>query len=147
MAADLKRYSLIFVLTIVGLFGLSYALEAMGLHLPSGFSSIAPAMIAAQIEGARLGSTYARPFERREAWVLALPMTLCGIAINLALLVAYIFQLTGDQAMELLDMLGVTAWVVVFVLMGGVIYLTNRIFLGLGLRMQLRAMQRQSSGE
>lgn len=144
MALDLKRYALVFALTIAGLFALSYLLTMAGLQLPSGFASIAPAMIAAQVEGLRLGKVYKRPFEKREGWLLAIPMTLCGIAVNLVLLVAYIFQLTGDQAMLLLDMLGVTGWVVVFVLMGLVIYLINRLFLGLGLRHQLKAYERQS---
>lgn len=138
MQVDLQRYTTHYGLTLAGLWAVSLGLDYLGMRLPSGFASIAPAIIAAQFEGFRLAKEYNRPFEKREAWRLALPLTLAGIGINLLLTLGYFLLVSGDQAMELLGMLGPTGWLMVFVVAGLVIWITNRIFLGMGLRAQLR---------
>ncbi|MCT4559151.1 MAG: ABZJ_00895 family protein [Pelagimonas sp.] len=138
MQVDLQRYATHFALALLGIWLLSLGLDYLGTRLPSGFASIAPAMLAAQFEGFRLAKEYNRPFAPREAWRLAIPLTLVGIGINLMLTLGYFLLVSGDQAMEILALLGAFGWLMVFVIAGLVIWVTNRIFLGMGLRAQLK---------
>jgi RsiW-degrading membrane proteinase PrsW (M82 family) len=143
MTVDLRIYASAFVLTMLGLYLASLGLAWFAVALPNGVATVAPPMVAALLTGHRLGKSYKRPFTKHEGWKVAIPLTLCGMAISLVLMLVYMLLVSGDQAMAILSLLGPFGWVMAFAITGILMGIINRLFVGLGLRQQLRSYSKE----
>lgn len=139
---NVKRYALIYVATILGLVALSFALTLLaGITLPAGLSTILPAMAGAMIEGQKRATSGLAPFEKSEAWAAARAMTKVVILVN-ALIMVLAMMVPSVRAVFLtVPMMAA----LVFLVLVGITFLTNRFFLTYGYKNQKIALDRKAS--
>lgn len=144
---NLKKYALHYLLALVGVICATLGLAVFDMTFPSATGALIPPMVAALLAGTKHAETTMQPLAKGEAWRLALPMTLCAVAIHLVLGVIY-FGMTGllsDGLPMLLKTISLATWILLAAFVFGLIYLTNRIFLGLGVRNGLKVAQRKAN--
>lgn len=148
MTLSLRNYAKYFVLFSVLLIAASIGLSYVNLSLPTGLGTILPPMFAAQMLGLRYGQSTGAPLAKGEAWRFAVPMTVCAVVIQLGMMTMWVLIMT-DGSVDLMASfayIGVTVLAGIFLLMVGMIYLVNRIFLGLGVRNGVKVAERKSTG-
>ncbi|THH35053.1 hypothetical protein E4Z66_14570 [Aliishimia ponticola] len=130
MQISYLRYAGIYVLTVIGLAALAWAMATfLGFDFPAGAGSVIPTMIAALAEGQNQARATGKAPERRALWGAAFSATLIVAAINGVFMVVLMqmpsmAELFRAVPANFLVMLGV------FVLI--VTLLTNWWFLGVG---------------
>ncbi|WP_422049122.1 ABZJ_00895 family protein [Shimia sp.] len=147
MTLNLKKYALHYILTMFGVMGAAMALAALDIDFPDAAGGLMPSMIAAMLAGAKHAETTMQPLAKGEAWRLALPMTLCAAAIQVGFSLVYLFGsgILSEGLPVLLRTISLATWSLLALFVLAVVYLTNRIFLGMGVRNGLKAAQRKAS--
>ncbi|MEL7125751.1 MAG: ABZJ_00895 family protein [Pseudomonadota bacterium] len=139
----LKRYALVTLATMVGVYVLSYALEALaGISVGAGVgivTAIVPAMDA--------GQTFARKtagaLDSGRMWRLALNGTFINFGISLALTAAVVVVFQVPMA-ALVATLGAVGLLIILALFFVFYLLSARVFIGMGQRIELK---RQAKAE
>ncbi|QDC11073.1 hypothetical protein FHY55_18350 [Oceanicola sp. D3] len=137
MRVNLMRYAGVYIAAAVGLAVLIWIADAaFGLRLPTGLSTALPPMLAALLEGQAFARAYRELAPNGEAWSIALRMTLVVAVINAVILLGMLLftpQLADPEAF------GIIA--VVFVVLLGLVLVVNRVFFGMGVKSQLKALE------
>lgn len=145
MSADVKplRFALVYLGTIIGLMALSYVLEVLiQFSLPSGVSTVLPAIIGGMSEGTRIAKATGQPYDGKAAWAGARKLTLVMLAIN-ALLIPVVFFI--PQADEAFAVIGWPVLLAVFAVLLFLSFLMVRLGIRLGSRTQMNQMTRDES--
>ena len=138
MSVNLIRYCFVLIISSLLVLGIAQVIfVAFGFDLPEGLSTILPVVMAAQVEGQRVARTRGEMITKRDAWLSALAMTGCVIALNFAFLAVFSALLEG-----------VTLWQMIsptlIVIAGGGLSLmalfANRFMLTAGIKGELRAI-------
>ncbi len=137
MRISLLRYAGIYIATALGLALLTWVLASFaGVRLPTGLSTALPPMLAALLEGQAFARETREPLLNDEAWSAAFRMTLVVAVINAIILGGVLLFTPELTNPEVLTIVGV-----VFLVLLVVVLLVNRIFLGMGARSQLKALE------
>lgn len=149
MSLNLRSYTIQYALTMLALVGLGFVAERFDFQLPPGITIWLPAMVAAQNIAMKHGQTTGTPLEKGVAWKLAWPLTGCALAVQAAYLVVAttIYAVRGFDVWNFLLFVGGPALFVVLLITVGLLYLTNRFFLGLGVRAGIKAFERQGQSK
>lgn len=139
---NLKRYTLVYVGTILGLVVLSFVLSLLaGISLPAGLSTILPAMAGAMNEGQKRATTGRPPFEKSEAWAAARSLTKVVILVNALIMVLAMIVPSVRAVFYSVPVMAA----LVFLVLIGITFLTNRFFLTYGFKNQKIALDRKAS--
>lgn len=136
MTVDLTRYGLWYVAGLAGVVLLSILLQAVAaLPLPPGVSAIVPPILAAMIEGQRMGRADPTPRSATDLWTAALSTTAVVAAINLVIL--GLFWMVPGVAQRLAS---VPVWILAgaFLALLVVVLLVNWFFLGQSIRNEIK---------
>lgn len=138
---NIKRYALVYVSTMVGLTLFGIVLDwVFAFTLPSGLSTILPAMMAAMLEGQKRADSGALRLTPQQAWAAARKMTFIVFVVTAAMFLALVMiPPIGAVLLSLPPtiLLGVLA-----VLMG-ITLLANRFFVTSGYDAQLKAIAKR----
>ncbi len=138
---NLKRYTLVYVGTILGLVVLSFVLSLLaGISLPAGLSTILPAMAGAMIEGQKRATAGLAPFEKSEAWAAARSLTKVVILVNALIMVLAMIVPSVRAVFYSVPVMAA----LVFLVLIGITFLTNRFFLTYGFKNQKIALDRKA---
>ena len=137
-----RRYTCAYVLAVLALAVAQYAIQAyFAYRLPAGMSTWLPVMVAAMDAGQHFARRHDAALPGRDAWSLAVRATLIVLAVNLLILAVL---LASTDALAPLARLSPPLIVAVAAFLMLVIFLTNRIFLTLGARNELKARARRA---
>lgn len=137
MELNLRRYAYFYGAIMLAVIAVDLALaQWTSTDLPAGMSVWLPAITAAQDLGMRHGRNTEAALPKGAAWRLAWPLTMVATAIQLVFAGVSIGVMTalGYDVFSVLSMLSAPVWMMIFVGMVGLVYLTNRVFLGMGVR-------------
>ncbi|WP_294229067.1 ABZJ_00895 family protein [uncultured Shimia sp.] len=137
MELNLRRYAYFYGAIMLGVIAVDLALaQWTSTDLPAGMSVWLPAITAAQDLGMRHGRDTEAALPKGAAWRLAWPLTLVATLIQLVFAGASIGVMTvlGFDVFSVLSVISPPVWMMIFVGMVVLVYLTNRIFLGMGVR-------------
>ena len=139
--AILKRYALVTLATMIGVYALTYALELVaGVDAGAGVgivTAIVPAMDA--------GQTHARKTQAelnsQRMWRLALNGTFINFGISLAVTAVFLvaFQVPIMPLMAALGPIGLLIMIAIFF---GFYFLSARVFIGMGQRAEFKRQAR-----
>lgn len=141
MTINILRYAGVYVIVTVAMALLSLALNIfLNLDISGAATIIPPVIAAAMIEGQRLARAHGRDMEKREAWRAAVLATVACIGVNL-MLAAVLMMIPAVAT--------VIAKLPMNILVGGaaaiaiIILLTNRWFIALGARSEIKRQAAQ----
>ncbi|MCH2068052.1 ABZJ_00895 family protein [Shimia sp.] len=137
MQLNLRRYALFYSAIMLGVVVVDMALaQWTSTDLPAGMSVWLPAITAAQDLGMRHGRDTETALPKGAAWRLAWPLTLVATVIQLlfAGLSIGVMTVLGFDVFSVLSVISPPVWILIFVGLVVLVYLTNRIFLGMGVR-------------
>ncbi len=140
MSVNLTRYSGVYLTATIAIIALSVVLSSLfAFDLPPGLATIVPAMSAAQMEGVQYARTHRARADSAGAWRAALAMTAIAFLFSAVLLIV---QLSVPGVVDVLS--GVPRGVLLglFALVMLIVFLTNRLFLTLGMNAELRRQAR-----
>lgn len=137
---SLKGYALAYVGTIIALASINVLLSYVGFSIPSGLSTVLPAMMGAMMEGQKHARGGFEPFTNAQAWAAARDMTYIVAVVTAVVFVAF-FLVPSLRAMliELHPILMLSMTIILILIS----FLTNRFFLIIGYTSQRKAMERQ----
>lgn len=139
---NLKRYTLVYVGTILGLVVLSFVLSLLaGISLPAGLSTILPAMAGAMNEGQKRATAGRPPYEKAQAWAAARSLTKVVILVNALIMVLAMIVPSVRAVFYSVPVMAA----LVFLVLIGITFLTNRFFLTYGFKNQKIALDRKAS--
>ena len=137
MQLNLRRYALFYSAIMLAVIAVDMALAHWtSTDLPAGMSVWLPAITAAQDLGMRHGRDTEAALPKGAAWRLAWPLTLIATVIQLVFagLSIGVMTVLGFDVFSVLSVISLPVWLLIFVGMVVLVYLTNRIFLGMGVR-------------
>lgn len=137
MELNLRRYAYFYGAIMLAVTAVDMALaQWTSTDLPAGMSVWLPAITAAQDLGMRHGKLTQTPLPKGAAWRLAWPLTLVATLIQLVFAGVSIGVMTvlGFDVFSVFSVISPSVWMMIFVGMVVLVYLTNRIFLGMGVR-------------
>lgn len=137
MQLNLRRYALFYSAIMLAVIAVDMALaQWTSTDLPAGMSVWLPAITAAQDLGMRHGRDTEAALPKGAAWRLAWPLTTVATVIQLVFAGLSIGVMTalGFDVFSVLSVVTPPIWMMIFAGMVVLVYLTNRIFLGLGVR-------------
>ncbi|WP_412552526.1 ABZJ_00895 family protein [Shimia sp. MIT1388] len=137
MQLNLRRYALFYSAIMLAVIAVDMALaQWTSTDLPAGMSVWLPAITAAQDLGMRHGRDTETALPKGTAWRLAWPLTLVATVIQLVFAGVSIGVMAalGFDVFSVLSAISLPVWILIFVGMVVLVYLTNRIFLGMGVR-------------
>ena len=137
MELNLRRYAYFYGAIMLGVIAVDLALaQWTRTDLPAGMSVWLPAITAAQDLGMRHGRDTETALPKGAAWRLAGPLTLVATVIQLVFAGVSIGVMTvlGFDVFSVLLVISPPVWMMIFEGMVVLVYLTNRIFLGMGVR-------------
>lgn len=137
MQLNLRRYAYFYSAIMLGVIAVDLALaQWTSTDLPAGMSVWLPAITAAQDLGMRYGRDTETALPKGAAWRLAWPLTLVATVIQLVFagLSIGVMTVLGFDVFSVLSVISLPMWLLIFVGMVVLVYLTNRIFLGMGVR-------------
>lgn len=135
MQLNLRRYALFYFGIMLAVIAADMALaQWTSTDLPAGMSVWLPAIIAAQDLGMRQGKDTGTPLLKGTAWRLAWPLTFVATVIQLVFagLSIGVMSALGFDVFSVLSVITLPIWVMIFAGLVVLVYLTNRIFLGMG---------------
>ncbi len=141
MELNQRRYAVFYSAIMLAVIAVDMALaQWTSTDLPAGMSVWLPAITAAQDLGMRHGRDTETALPKGAAWRLAWPLTLAATAIQLVFAGVSIGVMTalGFDVFSVLSVISPPVWMMIFVGMVALVYLTNRIFLGMGVRNGLK---------
>jgi hypothetical protein len=147
MDLNLRRYALFYGALMLAVTAIDFALARWtSTDLPLGMSVWLPAISAAQDLGLRHGKSTRTALPKGSAWRLAWPLTVVATALQLAFaaLSLGVMVALGYDVFSILSTIGPIGWALVFLGLVALLYLTNRIFLGLGVRSGIKAANKAS---
>jgi hypothetical protein len=138
------RYSLVYLLIVVGLVAVGFALRlALDVSLSPGLSTLLPPMLASLVEGQNFAMKEGSRPPKSKMWRAALGMTACVVVLNLVF--TGVIVLVQPDVLSALARFGeLLALLAVFFL--GLVLLINRFFYGLGVRSYLKSMAAKGRG-
>ena len=147
MDLNLRRYALFYGALMLAVTAIDFALARWtSTDLPLGMSVWLPAISAAQDLGLRHGKASRTALPKGSVWRLAWPLTVVATALQLAFaaLSLGVMVALGYDVFSILSTIGPIGWALVFLGLVALLYLTNRIFLGLGVRSGIKAANKAS---
>lgn len=133
-----NRFTLVFLGMTIGMPILLMLVNALtGLELQNAGSTIIPMMIAAMVEGQGFARTDARRPTNGEAWMISFRLT--AVALILSFVLAIVVKLLWP---EIIASVPSGWWVIVSVAIAVIFVLVARIFLALGAKTALRAIEK-----
>ncbi|SMP17654.1 ABZJ_00895 family protein [Shimia sagamensis] len=142
MELNLRRYAYFYGAIMLVVTAVDMALaQWTSTDLPAGMSVWLPAITAAQDLGMRHGKLTQTPLPKAMAWRLAWPLTAvaAGIQLVYAGLSIGVMSALGYDMLSVLSVISLQVWALVIVGLVVLVYVTNRIFLGMGVRGGIKA--------
>ncbi len=140
MTLSFKRYALVYVAVDVLLRLFLVVLSFVGVALPPAlWAIILPAAMAAKIQGQRQQTTQEEPLDWRSACKAAIPLTGYGVAMIVAVSVVSAVISGGEGDLQALKIMGVWYWVITFIVIAAVTYMSSALFFRSGFNHQVRA--------
>jgi len=127
------RYTSVYMIVTIVLIGVNFFLK-----LPIGLSTFIPCMAAAMYEGQKFAEKTGETLDKKNAWRFARAATGIVFLANLVFLGLLMLTEVGEALRDV----PVIFFVFAFVVLMSVVFLTNRYFLGFGVKQGLKVAER-----
>lgn len=147
---NLRKYAVVFVLTVVGLTLAGFGLGFLGITLPVSLNTWLPPAVAALIVGQDLARETRAPLPASDYWRLGLIATLVAVALHViiaTLIFTGLALMVGVNILAQLALLGPMGIAVIALMMIFAINFSNVAFLWIGVRNELRAQSKRAGGK
>ena len=140
---DLAKYTLWYLAGVIVVFIIAVALAVIGgIGFSSGASAVIPPMLAAMLEGGRIARNTRERMESRKAWLEATRMTGMVLVINV-IFAGIAFAVPSVRGMLMSEPAG--ALFILALILFAVILLVNRVFLTMGIKNELKAIEKREN--
>lgn len=141
-SVDLKRYAVTYLAAMAGLMVLNQILFfTLNYTLPTGLSTIFPAMAAALREGQKLADDGVKAFSKADAWRAAGKMTL--VAFGIIAVVFSVMMLSLDIS-GILEQVSIALLGAIFAFLMALTFFVNRFFLMMGYGNQRKIVDKRT---
>ena len=147
---NLRKYALVFVLTVFGLLAVGLGLNLIGFPLPPGLQTWLPPAIAALVIGQKVARTSDVPPSAGAYWKIGLRLTAVAAVLHLIIATVVFVGLSvfaGGNVLGQFAVVGLPGLLIIAGLMVMAIYLSNVAFLWMGVKTTLRAKDRMGRGQ
>ncbi|TCL00489.1 hypothetical protein BXY66_3132 [Shimia isoporae] len=138
---NLRKYAIVFVLTVLGLMAVGYALGAIGITVPAGLNTWLPAATAAVVVGQQLAKETGTALSSGTYWRLGVPTSVVATALHAAIasiIFLGLFVTAGVNMFAQIAAVGAFGLAIIGLIVVLAIYLSNVCFLWLGVKNGLR---------
>lgn len=147
---NLRKYALVFVLTVFGLVAVGFVLNMVGFPMPAGLQTWLPAAVAALVVGQDLARLSETPPTAATYWKLGGHITLVAVVLHIIIATVVFVGLSVMVGIDLFSQfaaVGTFGLLVIGAVMALAIYMSNVFFLWMGVKNTLRTQNRKIGGK
>lgn len=147
---NLRKYAIVFVITVFGLVAVGFGLNLVGFPMPPGLQTWLPAAIAALLVGQGLVREADSVPSTSSYWKFGAILTVVAIALHVIIATIVFVGLSAMAGVNMLSQfaaIGPVGLLVIGGVMALAIYFSNVFFLWMGVKNALRAQSRKAGGK